>query len=114
MIFLYTFCENIKCQADEDKLSERIVLSGMLSVKINSITFCYRDVNVILSEKQISWGRVSRRQLYLSGKQLKGMGSRNVTPSIGTPIHNLHSKFANTDLRCNLLYLDIEEVKGVG
>ena len=48
----------------------------------------------------------------LSGKHLKGMGSRNVTPSRGTPIHKLHSQIGNTDLRCNLLYLGIEEVKG--
>ena len=40
-----------------------------------------KPLPLMLSGKQISWRRVSRRQLYLSGKHLKGMGDQNDTTS---------------------------------
>lgn len=74
----------------------------------------FRDVSFIYRTSRLA--EVVNRHLsfMLSGKQLKRMGSRNVTPSRGTPIHNLHSQIGNTGLRCNLLYLGIEGLKGGG
>ena len=48
----------------------------------------------------------------VSFKHLKEMGSRNVTPSRGTPIHNLHSQIWNTGLRCISLVLRHRRTKG--
>lgn len=72
----------------------------------------FRDVSFIYRTSRLA--EVVNRHLsfMLSGKQLKGMGARNVTPSIGTPIHNLHSQIGNTGLRCISLVHRHRRTKG--
>ena len=71
--------------------------------------------NVSLSRyyrEQISWGRVSRPQLYVIGQAIEENGVTKRDAIERNTYSQPHSQIGNTGLRCNLLYLGIEGLKG--